>query len=55
LNPSGVELNLKLKAICYKIIVSLFPKKVEIQAIMKYYDTDNSGSISYEEFISGLK
>jgi Ca2+-binding EF-hand superfamily protein len=34
---------------------SLFPKKVEIQALVKYYDTNKDGSISYEEFMSGLK
>ena len=45
----------KLKAICYDFTFSLFPKKIEIQALMKYYDTDNSGGISYEEFISALK
>jgi len=33
----------------------LFPKKVEIQALVKYYDTNKDGSISYDEFMSGLK
>lgn len=33
----------------------LFPKKVELQALMKYYDVDHDGSVSYEEFISGLR
>ena len=34
---------------------SIFPSKVELQALMKYYDTDGDGNISYEEFISGLR
>ncbi len=33
----------------------IFPKKVELQALMKYYDVDGDGSISYDEFLSGLK
>ena len=33
----------------------LFPKKVELQALMKYYDTNKDGNISYEEFIRGLR
>ncbi len=33
----------------------LFPKKVELQALMKYYDADQDGNISYEEFIRGLR
>lgn len=33
----------------------LFPKIVELQALMKYYDKDHDGSISYEEFVSGLR
>ena len=32
-----------------------FPKKVELQALMKYYDVDNDGNISYEEFLRGLR
>jgi hypothetical protein len=36
-------------------ILRIFPKKHEIQALMKYYDTDGDGSISYDEFIKGLK
>ncbi len=36
-------------------VYSLFPKKVELQALMKYYDIDNDGNISYEEFIRGLR
>ena len=33
----------------------LFPKVVEIQALMKYYDIDGDGNITYEEFIRGLR
>jgi len=33
----------------------LFPKKVELQALIKYYDVDGDGSVSYEEFIRGLR
>jgi len=34
---------------------SLFPKKVEIQALMKYYDINGDGCVGYEEFLSGLR
>lgn len=33
----------------------LFPKKVELQALMKYYDIDGDGNITYEEFLRGLR
>ena len=33
----------------------IFPKKVELQALVKFYDTDGDGSISYEEFMRGLR
>ena len=33
----------------------LFPKVVEIQALMKFYDVDGDGNITYEEFIRGLR
>lgn len=33
----------------------LFPKKVDLQALMKYYDVDGDGSITYEEFLNGLR
>lgn len=33
----------------------LFPKKVELQALMKYYDINGDGKISFEEFLSGLR
>lgn len=31
-----------------------FPKKVELQALMKYFDKNSDGSIDFEEFISSL-
>ena len=33
----------------------LFPKKVDAQALMKFYDIDGDGNITYEEFIRGLR
>ena len=33
----------------------LFPKVIEVQALMKYYDVDGDGNITYEEFIRGLR
>ena len=33
----------------------IFPKKVELQSLMKFYDIDGDGSISYNEFLSGLR
>lgn len=39
----------------YYLFYRLFPKKVELQALMKYYDIDGDGNISYEEFIRGLR
>ena len=35
--------------------LGLFPKKVEVQALMKFYDLDKDGNISYEEFLRGLR
>lgn len=32
----------------------MFPSIVELQVLMKYYDTNGDGHISYEEFIAGL-
>ena len=32
-----------------------FPKKVELQALMKFYDVDGDGNISFDEFLSGLR
>jgi Ca2+-binding EF-hand superfamily protein len=34
---------------------SLFLKIVEIQALMKFYDVDGDGNISYDEFVRGLR
>lgn len=34
---------------------SLFPKKVDLQGILKFYDVDGDGNVSYEEFIRGLR
>lgn len=47
--PSGKVLSLLLTR------VRLFPKKVELQALMKYYDMDGDGNITYNEFIRGLR
>mmetsp|Transcript_42301 Transcript_42301/g.30511 ORF Transcript_42301/g.30511 Transcript_42301/m.30511 type:complete len:96 (-) Transcript_42301:606-893(-) len=33
----------------------IFPKKVDIQALMKFYDIDGDGNITYEEFLRGLR
>ena len=33
----------------------LFPSKVELQALMKFYDVNKDGNVTYEEFLSGLK
>ena len=37
------------------LINRLFPKKVELQQLIKYYDTNGDGSISYDEFLGGLR
>lgn len=34
---------------------SLFFKKVELQALIKYYDVDGDGQISLDEFLRGLR
>ena len=36
-------------------LFSLFPKKVELQALMKHYDVDGDGNITYDEFLRGLR
>lgn len=47
----GKQFNFKNKnAFC-----RLFPKKVELQALMKYYDINGDGSVCYEEFLNGLR
>ena len=37
------------------LLCRLFPKKVELQALMKHYDVDGDGSITYDEFLRGLR
>jgi Ca2+-binding EF-hand superfamily protein len=37
------------------VLNRLFPKKVELQALMKYYDVNGDGKVGYEEFLSGLR
>lgn len=54
LNYHWIKLNVVLQiAAC--TIVRIFPKKVELQALMRHYDVDGDGNISYEEFIRGLR
>ena len=33
----------------------IFPKKTDIQGLMKAYDIDGDGSVSYEEFLRGMR
>ncbi len=33
----------------------IFPSVVDLQALMKYYDVDGDGNITYEEFLRGLR
>jgi Ca2+-binding EF-hand superfamily protein len=33
----------------------LFPTKVELQQLIKYYDVDGDGNVGYEEFLNGLR
>lgn len=33
----------------------IFPKKVELQSLIKFYDINGDGQIGYEEFLSGLR
>jgi calcyphosin len=44
-----------LQSVCVTSFYSLFPKKIEIQALIKYYDLNKDGSISYDEFMNGLR
>jgi len=37
------------------MLSSLFPKIVEVQALMKFYDVDGDGNITYDEFVRGLR
>ena len=57
LNPT---INCRLSALTHVYAVisylfRIFPKKVELQALMKHYDVDGDGNITYEEFIRGLR
>lgn len=45
----------KIFALRSVTIFRLFPKKVELQALFKYYDIDGSGNVSFEEFMQGLR
>ena len=36
-------------------VYGMFPTKVELQALMNFYDVDGDGNISYEEFLRGLR
>jgi len=45
----------KYKYLCNRCPLSLFPKKVDVQGLMSFYDVNGDGNICYEEFISGLR
>ena len=32
-----------------------FPKKVDLQALLNFYDIDHDGFINFEEFVRGLR
>lgn len=53
--PSGNLTSFKESISITLFVYRLFPKKVELQALMKYYDVDGDGNVSYEEFIRGLR
>lgn len=36
------------------VVYRLFPKKVDLKQLVKFYDKDGDGCISYYEFITGL-
>jgi len=38
-----------------RFVFSFFPKKIELQALIKFYDVDGDGNVSYEEFLRGLR
>lgn len=40
---------------CLNLIHSLFPKVIEIQQLIKFYDVDGDNHISYQEFAKGLQ
>ena len=35
--------------------VGIFPTKIDLQALLSYYDLDGDGNITYEEFLRGLR
>lgn len=39
----------------YNGFIRLFPKKTDLQNLMKFYDIDGDGNICYEEFLRGLR
>ena len=49
LNEFGYDRNF------FNRLYSIFPKIVEVQALMKFYDKNGDGSISFAEFIEGLR
>ena len=46
---------LTANALCGGYVDRIFPKRVELQALMSYYDVDGDGNISYDEFVRGLR
>ena len=38
-----------------RFVFSFFPKKIELQALIKFYDVDGDGNVSYEEFLRSLR
>ena len=46
--------NTRLRLLLF-YLCRLFPKKVELQALMKHYDVDGDGNITYDEFLRGLR
>ena len=55
MNLSRLSLHASMFDIFFDYMYRLFPKKVDLQALMKYYDVDGDGSITYEEFLNGLR
>ena len=54
------SLRLHLTSLGKKVFIltnhfSLFPKVVETQAFIKFYDKNGDGSISFPEFVEGLR
>lgn len=55
LDPSEFEDALREFRYFPSLTSRVFFKKVELQALMKYYDADGDGNISWNEFVKGLK